>query len=365
LGILGAMHHPVTPHAGNEVALFYHPAFLAHDTGTHPESEGRLRGIVAALQRVGISESQFLQPEPVNMELLSEVHDSRYVAAVEKVAERGGGYWDLDTYISPGTYRAAVLAAGAAVEAVDAVMSGSRAAFALVRPPGHHAMYDAAMGFCIFGNIAVAAHHATRRYGLERVLIVDWDVHHGNGTQDVFYSRSDVLFFSTHQYPFYPGTGTTGEVGEGRGRGYTVNVPLPAGTDDAGHLRVFNEVLVPLARRYRPQLILVSAGYDSHVTDPIGGMAVTTAGFGEMARIVRGLADELCDGKVAAVLEGGYNIQALALSALDTIAMFGSEVTDLETSRDDMVEALAGQYAGRRAPDISAVIEQVRRVHEL
>jgi acetoin utilization deacetylase AcuC-like enzyme len=221
------------------------------------------------------------------------------------------------------------------------------------------------MGFCIFGNVAVAAHHATRRYELERVMIVDWDVHHGNGTQDTFYARSDVLFFSMHQYPFYPGTGALGEIGEGEGRGYTVNVPLQAGTDDAGHIRVFNEVLVPLARRYKPQLILISAGYDSHVADPIGGMAVTTAGFGEMAHIVRGLADELCEGRVAAVLEGGYNVEALSLSVMDTIAMLGAPAADLDATREDMAESGAGRNAGRRAPDVSAIIEQVRRVHEI
>jgi len=354
------------PSAGtNGVALFYHPAFLEHDTGMHPESAARLRAIVAALRTVGVEESALIRPEPVNMALLSEVHDSRYIAAVEQVAERGGGYWDLDTHISPGSYQAAILAAGAATAAVDEVMSGSWAAFALVRPPGHHALHAAAMGFCIFGNVAVAAHHATQRYGLERVMIVDWDVHHGNGTQDTFYGRPDVLFFSMHQYPFYPGTGALGEIGEGQGRGYTVNVPLQAGTDDAGHIKVFNEVLVPLARRYKPQLILISAGYDSHVADPIGGMAVTTAGFGEMARIVRGLADELCEGRVAAVLEGGYNVEALALSVMDTIAMLGAPASDLEATRDDMVESSAGQYAGRRAPNVSAIIEQVKKLHSL
>jgi acetoin utilization deacetylase AcuC-like enzyme len=364
-GILRAMQPHELSAGTNGVALFYHPAVLEHDTGGHPESAVRLRAIVAALRAAGVEESELMRPEPVNIALLSELHDSRYIAAVQQVAERGGGYWDLDTLISPGSYQAAILAAGAATATVDEVMSGGRSAFALVRPPGHHSLRAAAMGFCIFGNVAIAAHHAVRHYDLERVLIVDWDVHHGNGTQDMFYARSDVLFFSAHQYPFYPGTGALGERGEGQGRGYTVNVPLPAGTDDAGHIRVFNEVLVPLARRYKPQLILISAGYDSHVTDPIGGMAVTTAGFGEMARIVRGLADELCEGRVAAVLEGGYNVEALALSVLDTIAMLGAPASDLETTREDMVESGAGRYAGRRAPDVSAVIEQVRRLHQL
>ena len=230
-----------------------------------------------------------------------------------------------DTVISPGSYDAAMLAAGAATAAVDAVMEGARAAFALVRPPGHHARYNSAMGFCLFNNMAVAAQHAVKKYGLERVMIVDWDVHHGNGTQDYFYERDDVLFFSSHRYPFYPGTGAANETGRGKGEGYTVNVPLPAGTGDGRYKEVFDDVVAPLARRYRPQLILVSAGYDAHLADPLGGMAVSVAGFSEMARTVRSLADEIaeCEGRVAAVLEGGYNVEALAASVMATIGAMG------------------------------------------
>ncbi len=303
------------------VALFYHPAFLEHDTCNHPESPDRLRAILSALASHGIPESSLLRPQPVDPELLAEVHDPHYIAAVEGAARSGGGYWDLDTYISPGSYEAAILAVGAATAAVDTVMSGARSAFALVRPPGHHALRNSAMGFCIFNNVAIAAQHAVKTHGLDRVLIVDWDVHHGNGTQDYFYDRSDVLFFSTHQHPFYPGTGATTETGVGPGKGYTVNVPLLAGVGDEGYQRIFDELLVPLAQEYKPQLILISAGYDVHVADPIGGMAVTTAGFHNMARTVRQLADQTdeCYGRVAAILEGGYNIEALAASVLATI----------------------------------------------
>ena len=307
------------------VRLVYHPAFLEHDTGRHPESAARLRAVLAALAARGVGEEQLRRPKPVDPGLLAEVHSARYIATLERAAAEGGGYWDLDTYISPGSYDAAVLAAGAAVETVDSVMSGARFAFALVRPPGHHALYESAMGFCLFNNVAVAAQHAVRDYGLERVMIVDWDVHHGNGTQDAFYSRRDILFFSTHQYPFYPGTGAASETGEGEGKGYTVNVPLSAGTADEAYRRVFEQVLVPVARDYRPQLILISAGYDAHVADPLGGMAVTTAGFSEMARIVRELADEVCEGRVAAVLEGGYNVEALAQSVIATIGVMSYE----------------------------------------
>ncbi len=298
--------HPEQP--GQEpTALFYHPAFLEHSTGRHPESADRLRGIVSALEALGYPESALIRPEPVDLELLAEVHDPRYIAQVRQLAEQGGGMWDLDTVISPGSYKAAILGAGAAVAAVDSAMRGARASFALVRPPGHHALYDAAMGFCLFNNVAVAAQHAVRSHALERVLIVDWDVHHGNGTQDFFYSRPDVLFFSTHQYPFYPGTGAARETGHAAGKGYTVNVPLSAGTGDAGYRLAFAEILVPLAHRYKPQLILISAGYDAHMADPLGGMAVTTAGFSALAGMVRRLADSIaeCEGRVAAILEGG------------------------------------------------------------
>lgn len=352
------------PPSHNNVALFYHPAYLEHDTGAHPESAERLRAILAALDRHGIPESGLLRPEPVDIGLLGEVHDPKYIQAIEAAARAGGGYWDWDTFISPGSYKAAILAAGAATAAVDAVMSGARAAFALVRPPGHHALHDSAMGFCIFNNVAVAAQHAIRKHGLERVLIVDWDVHHGNGTQDYFYNRQDVLFFSTHHYPFYPGTGALNETGEGVGKGYTVNVPLPAGVGDDGYRQVFDKVLVPLAHRYKPQLILISAGYDSHIADPLGGMAVTVAGFTELARTVRFLAGEIaeCEGRVAAILEGGYNVEALAASVVATIGALGVDAGKDSVGAHGADEA---RLQNRRTPDISEVIKQVQKIHGL
>ncbi len=299
------------------------------------------------------------------MALLAEVHDPRYVAAVEKVAQRGGGYWDMDTYISPGSYRAAALAAGAAAAAVDSAMAG-RTGFALVRPPGHHALHASAMGFCLFNNVAVAAQHAIRKHKLERVLIVDWDVHHGNGTQDYFYERSDVLFFSVHQFPFYPGTGAAGEIGSGVGKGYTANVPLRGGVGDEGYARVFDEVLAPLARRYRPQMIVVSAGYDAHMADPIGGMAVSGAGFYSMAEKVRRLAEEIeeSEGRVAAVLEGGYNVEALAASVVATVAAW-QESAATSSGVEESEYAQPNAPTGRREPDISQVINQVRQIHGL
>jgi acetoin utilization deacetylase AcuC-like enzyme len=343
--------------------LFYHPAFLQHHTGYHLETAARLRAILAALEAHGIPEGQLTRPQPVDLDLLSEVHERRYIATIERIAESGGAMWDPDTVISPASYDAALLGVGAAVAAVDAAMSGERVSFALVRPPGHHALRASAMGFCLFNNVAVAAQQAVRNHGLERVLIVDWDVHHGNGTQDYFYSRPDVLFFSTHQYPFYPGTGAVHETGSGEGRGYTVNVPLSAGMDDAGYTRVFTEVLAPVARRYKPQLVLISAGYDAHLADPLGGMALTTAGFSELTRIVRSLADEIpeCKGRVATVLEGGYNIEALATSVLATIAALeGSyDAVDANTALSPPIH-----QRSRRAPDATGIIQQVKQTHD-
>jgi len=337
-----------------KVALFYHPAFLEHDTREHPENASRLRGVLAELERRGVGKERLVEPEPVDLELLAEVHDRRYIAAIERASQIGGGYWDLDTYISPGSYRAATLGAGAAVAAVDSAMAG-RTGFALVRPPGHHALYASAMGFCLFNNVAVGAQNAVRNHGLERVLIVDWDVHHGNGTQDYFWERNDVLFFSVHQYPFYPGTGALSDVGDGGGKGYTVNVPLRGGMGDEGYLRVFDEVLAPVTRRYRPQLIVVSAGYDAHVADPLGGMSVTTAGFFAIAEKVKRLAEEIeeCGGRVAAVLEGGYNVEALAMSVVATIGAWEGAFSE---QKDVPV-------IGRRGPDVGGVIGEVRQIH--
>ncbi len=348
--------------AMQDVPIFYHPASLLHSTGNHPENAGRIRAILAALERTGRPESTLIQPDPVSLDLLSQVHDPRYIATVEQMARSGGGYWDFDTYISPGSYDAAIMGAGAAVATVDSVMLGTRSAFAIMRPPGHHARRLSAMGFCIFNNIALAAQHAISNYGLERVLIVDWDIHHGNGTQEYFYDRADVLFFSTHRYPFYPGTGALNETGTGKGRGYTMNVPLPAAVGDAGYNQIFEQILIPLANRYRPQLTLISAGYDAHIADPLGDTAVSVAGFAQMALTVRLLADRIveCEGRVAAILEGGYNAEALAESVLATIAMLG---VPNPTSIDDTQERPTS--TGSRSPDITDIIQQVRQTHNL
>ena len=323
------MHHPAlaaadpTEPALARTALLRSPRFLGHDTGSHPENPRRLQAIEAELTRTGLLDHRPDVPfGPAPIEALERVHDPRYVAAVHAVAAEGGAWLDADTMIGPDSVDVARLAVGAAVAAVDAVLDGTAPrAFALVRPPGHHATPRRGMGFCLFNSIACAAAHALAR-GLERVLVVDWDVHHGNGTQDAFYDTDRVLFCSVHQSPLYPGTGAAAERGTGAGEGFTLNLPLPPGQDDGTYRRVFDDRLLPAARDYRPELVLVSAGFDAHAADPLAQMALTEDGFADLARRVAALADETCDGRLVAILEGGYDPTALARSVAAVIRAF-------------------------------------------
>jgi acetoin utilization deacetylase AcuC-like enzyme len=256
-----------------------------------------------------------IQPAPVPAEHLLAVHHEHYVKLAKDVAERGGGNLDSDTYLNSRSYEVALLAAGGLLNLVDAILDGKADnGFALVRPPGHHALPGRGMGFCLFNNVAVAAQYALKHRGLSRILIADFDLHHGNGTQEIFYATDEVMYFSTHQYPYYPGTGHWSEIGAAAGEGFTVNVPLLAGVGDEGYERIFDEILYPIAERYRPEFILVSAGFDAHWRDPLGMMQLSAAGYGCLAEILKQMADELCDGRLAFTLEGGYDLQAQAHS---------------------------------------------------
>ncbi len=295
-------------------SLWADPRFEAHLAGPmHPESPERLRAIAEVLSRAPIAGTSPRVPRPATRDELTAVHDAAHVEHVLSLAGTSAQL-DPDTAMSPGSAEAALLAAGGAVQAVTEVQRGeSKNAFVLVRPPGHHAERDHAMGFCLFNNVAIAA-EAARRNGAERVVVLDWDVHHGNGTQHSFFARRDVLFMSSHQFPYYPGTGAPEEIGEGEGRGFTVNVGLPGGQGDADYGAVFHDVFLPIAQRFRPELILVSAGFDPHRADPLGGMAVTERGFAAMASAVKSLAEELCGGKLVLLLEGGYDLNGLSQS---------------------------------------------------
>ncbi len=294
--------------------LYCDPRFLDHDTGHHPERAERLRQIVARLDAAGLPD-QCVRPawQPASRERLQRVHEPSYIDSVTAMAQRGGGMLDPDTVLSPASADVAQLAAGAACDAVDRVLSGDiKTALCLVRPPGHHALADRAMGFCLFNNIAVAAHVALAEHELDRVLVVDWDVHHGNGTQDTFYADGRVGFLSAHRWPFYPGTGAADETGTGEGLGATRNLPVSFGTPQETYRDRFRRELEDFAARIRPQLVLVSAGFDSHRTDPVGSLGLEVDDFATLTNIVCDVAAAHANGRVVSVLEGGYNPPVLA-----------------------------------------------------
>jgi len=298
------------------VGFIFHPAFLEHDMGVgHPESPERLRAIRARLESTGTwTRLHHLSLRRAERQWVETIHRSSYIDSLERRSPSSGhAYLDPDTSMSPGTLEAAYLAAGGALTAVDAVMKGEvDQVFCAVRPPGHHAEADRAMGFCFFNSVAIAARYIQQQHGLERVMIVDWDVHHGNGTQHSFYDDASVLFFSTHQFPHYPGTGRAMETGEGEGKGFTINVPLPGGQGDDDYRNIFHKVLVPAAEDFRPEFVLISAGFDAHRDDPLASMDLTDAGYGELTTIVADLATEFAGGRIVSCLEGGYHLPALA-----------------------------------------------------
>jgi acetoin utilization deacetylase AcuC-like enzyme len=317
------------PPDARRTALYRSPIFRQHDTGAHVENASRLVAIENELERLNLLPDR---PEipfmPATDEALARVHDPRYIAGVRQFAAEGGGWLDADTAVSPRSVDVAVLAAGAGIAAVDAALDGrARRGFVLARPPGHHATPTRGMGFCLFNTVAIAAAHALDQ-GVERILIVDWDVHHGNGTQDAFYDTDRVLFASVHQWPLYPGTGAASERGTGRGEGYTINLPLAAGADDQTYAELFDGVILPAAV-YQPELVLVSAGFDAHAHDPLGGMRLTDQGFADLARRVVRIADEHADGRVLAFLEGGYDPHALAASVVATLAALDADDASL------------------------------------
>jgi acetoin utilization deacetylase AcuC-like enzyme len=296
--------------------VFYDPAMLRHEpAGDHPESPKRLDAVVKTVRGLERqSRLSVVAPRPATEDDILLVHTPQYLKLVR--SEIATGLRSLstgDTEISSGSFDAALAAAGTVVSAVDAVMSGrARHAFCAVRPPGHHASQDRGMGFCIFNNIAIGARYAARRYGVERILIADWDVHHGNGTQQVFWNDGSVLFFDTHQHPWYPGTGDPAETGEGKGRGLIVNRPFPAGAGRNEILDAFRTGLVPAAERFKPELVMISAGFDSRAGDPLGKFTLTDADFSELTGVVAEIARQHARGRVVSVLEGGYSLDGLA-----------------------------------------------------
>lgn len=342
-----------------KVGFVYDPIYLKHDTGQHVENANRLETITSHLEQTQLKQQlTHIKPRAATVEELSLVHHKRYISHIQDVAQKGGGWLDADTVMSPNSYEAAVYAAGGVIRATEAVMNGEvGSAFALVRPPGHHATPQQATGFCLFNNVAIATKYALAKYELERILIIDFDVHHGNGTQEIFYDDPQVLYISTHQYPFYPGTGSIEETGSGAAKGTIVNIPLPAGCGDAEYLKVFEQIIVPVARRFKPQLILVSAGYDPHWADGLALMQVSVTGFTQMIKIIEGLADELCSGRLAFSLEGGYNLTALAVSVKATF--------DVLLGNTDIEDPLGQSQRRFEAPSIVPLIKAIKEIHNL
>ncbi|MDX6699861.1 MAG: hypothetical protein QOF26_87 [Baekduia sp.] len=309
--------------------LFHHPSSLLHDPGPHPEQPARIVAIEKALAARDWLGFEPRESPAATRAQLEAVHPARLINGIHELCVSGGGAIDADTVVSPGSWDAACDAAGGAAALVDVLLGDGHPAVRLGasvhRPPGHHAEISRSMGFCLFNNVAVAARHARDAYGVQRVLILDWDVHHGNGTQDVFYGTDQVLFCSIHQSPLYPGTGAAGETGAGAGAGTTINMPVPPGSGDELFCSLVEHVVVPLARRYAPELVLISAGYDAHADDPLADCRVTDAGYATMATSVRVLADELAI-PIGVVLEGGYDLGALAggfVATLEALAHDG------------------------------------------
>ena len=305
--------------AGGGTGFLYDAIYLKHDTGAgHPERPERLTAIVDRLEQKGVLQHLVrLKPAAASLEWITTVHTPEYVERVKQSCQAGARYVDTpDAPTSRDSYEVALNAVGGVQAAIDAVMDGKvRNAFCAVRPPGHHALKDKSMGFCLFNNVAIAAKYIQKKHKLGKVLIVDWDVHHGNGTQAMFYDDPTVFYFSTHQSPFYPGTGGADERGTGKGLGFTRNVPLAAGGGDAEYKKAFLEELKPAAAAFQPDFVLVSAGFDSAKGDLLGRMKLTPEGFAELTRIVKGIAVQYCQGRLVTILEGGYNLESLAASA--------------------------------------------------
>lgn len=338
-----------------------HTSFAEHDIKTyqHPEHAGRIQAVWQTLDQLHLTNEMLsLSPAPLDRSVIELAHAPQLLDMLERIAHQEKTVLiDHDTYATPASYEIARWAAGAAVQVTEAVLKGeANNGLVAVRPPGHHATINKAMGFCLLNNIAIAARIAQTKYQLKRILIVDYDVHHGNGTQDIFYDDPGVLFISTHQSPFYPGSGHISQTGKAEGHGYTLNIPMPAGQGDINYAAVFEQIVIPAAQRYQPQLILVSAGFDAHWHDPLANMKLSLVGYNQLTRQLIELADGLCDGKIVFVMEGGYDLQALSHGIANiAYALLG---------RDDITDPY-GPAIDSSEPDIAELISQIRRVHQL
>jgi len=344
-----------------KTAVVFTPKYLDHNPGPrHPESPARLRVITRELNKSGLLETgecSLVEPESASVKDVELVHESDYIQLVQQVCASGGGLLDLgDTVVSSESFEVALLAVGGATKAVDLVMTGKyRNAFALVRPPGHHAGPYYAMGFCIFNNAAIAAAHLLRHFNLDRILILDIDAHHGNGTQEIFYDSDKVLYISFHQDPTeFPGTGFADEIGEGKGLGFTVNIPFPFRINDQIYFKAFNQIAVPIIQQYKPQFILVSTGFDNHYMDPVASLSLSALSYVEIFEKALELASKFCAGKLVAILEGGYSLRFLGRMVVSAIAKMAEVPYTIKDKRP-----VAGPGIRKRA---ERMIEEVKEI---
>lgn len=333
--------------------------YLKHSSiYSHPENPERLKAILDLISERNILDKLIkIEPEEIDLKELEITHIPFYIEEVKRISSKGDGNLDADTYVCRETYRIALLAAGGVVKATYSVIEKKlENAVALIRPPGHHAEKDRGMGFCIFNNVAIAANFA-KRMGLNKILIVDWDLHHGNGTQNIFYEDEKVLYFSIHQYPYYPGTGAIQEIGKGKGKGYTINVPILSGCGDSDYQYIFEEILIPVAEKYKPEIVFVSAGFDAHYLDPLGGMQLSCKGYEKLTEIIKNIAEKFSGGKIVVALEGGYNLDALANSVLFVI----NSLAELEIELKDffpLKEKEVSPYVKNRVKEIKEFLKE-------
>lgn len=337
--------------------IAFDPIFLKHDFIGHPENAKRLDSIITRLKETGLFEKmQTITSRAADIKEISICHSEEYVDYVESFCEKGGGYFDPDTYSNKNSFLAATTAVGSSIDLTKEVCSGKlKNGFALLRPPGHHALANRAMGFCLFGNIAIAAKTALTQPGINKVVIVDFDVHHGNGTQALVGDDPNILFISTHQYPFYPGTGSIREIGTGDSEGTIINIPLQAGVGDGGFKSVFEEIVIPSLQRFHPDLILVSAGYDAHRDDPLANLSLSLSGFDWITTQLIKSATQLCSGKIIFILEGGYNLDVLSYGVSNAIRrLLGIDEFEDPIGKSNHTE-----------PDITQLLIELKKIHSL
>jgi acetoin utilization deacetylase AcuC-like enzyme len=341
----------------SNTGIAFDTIFLKHDQPGHPENAKRLKSIIFGLQEKGLLEKVTqIKSRPAEIDEIELCHTKEYIEYVKGFCEKGGGYLDPDTYSNQHSYTAVATAIGSSIDLVKAVTKGElKNGFALLRPPGHHALANRSMGFCLFGNIAIAAKVALTQFGVSKVAIIDFDVHHGNGTQALVGDDPNILFISSHQYPFYPGTGSIREIGDGEAEGTIVNIPLQAGVGDNGFKSVYKKIVIPSLERFKPELILVSAGYDAHWDDPLANLNLSLNGFNQISRELIKCAEEICSGKIIFFLEGGYNLDVLGNGVTNTVrSLLGIESFEDPLGRTNYQE-----------PDIEKLVNELVTIHKL